>query len=397
MKLLVVSSSFPMRLGDGLSPFIWEYCLHLKKRGWDITVIVPHHKGLEREDIWDGIRIKRFKYLPQRLEDMAYSGGIIPGVKEKPWKIIKVPFFMYSMYKQTLTSIVSGDFDIVNFHWLFPACFWVGRFVRRSGFPIVLTGHGTDVHLALKKPFSIFAAAGLRRSAGLTLNSQYMKGLLGEFDLPGRTEIIPMGVDTEKFHPGSRKPSQSNKIMFLGRLIEQKGVDVLIDAFSSVLKAVPEAELEIIGYGPERDALVRKIRESRMQDSVSLCDRVSYDELPERYGGARVLVLPSLIPEGLGMTAVEAAACGIPTVTFGLGGTSELVVDGETGLVVEQGKESLAESLISILTDDDLADRLGENARRKVAGQYSWDVLSTKFDRLFREIVRDRAKANGTS
>ncbi len=392
MKLLVVSSSFPMKLGDGLSPFIWEYCVHLKKRGWDITAIVPHHSGLEREDIWNGIIIKRFKYLPQRLEDMAYSGGIMPGVKEKPWKITKVPFFIYSMYKETLTSIDRGDFDLVNFHWLFPACFWLDQLSRRSGVPVVLTAHGTDVRLAIKKLFSIFAAAGLRKSAALTLNSKYMKGLLEEFDLPGRTEIIPMGVDTEKFHPGSHKPSRSRKIIFLGRLIKQKGIEILIDSFSSVIREVPEAELEIIGYGPEKDALVKKIKEFRMEDSVSLRDRVSYDELPERYGSARVLALPSLIPEGLGMTAVEAGACGVPTVTFGLGGTSELVVHGETGLVVDQSRESLADGLISILTDNDLADRLGENARRKVAEQYSWDVISEKFDKLFREIIEERPK-----
>ena len=397
MKLLVVSSSFPMRLGDGLSPFIWEYCLHLKKHGWDITVLVPHHRDLEKEDIWNGIRIKRFKYFPRRLEDLAYSGGIIPGVKQKPWKIIKVPFFIYSMYKETLASIDKGDFDLVNFHWLFPTCFWLDQLSRKSGVPVVLTAHGTDVRLAIKKPFSIFAAAGLRKSAGLTLNSEYMKGLLKEFDLPGKTEIIPMGVDTKRFNPGSHRPSRSRKIIFLGRLIKQKGIEILIDSFSSVIRELPEAELEIIGCGPQKDTLVRRIREFRMEDSISLCDRVSYDELPERYGGARALALPSLIPEGLGMTAVEAGACGIPTVTFGLGGTSELVVDGETGLVVDQSSESLADGLIRILTDDDLVDRLGENARKKVAEQYSWDVISEKFDKLFREIVGERTQVNGIS
>jgi len=381
-----------MKLGDGLSPFIWEYCVHLKKRGWDVTVIVPHHRGLEREDIWNGIIIKRFKYLPQRLEDLAYSGGIMPGIKEKPWKTIKVPFFIYSMYKEALAFLNRDDFDLVNFHWLFPVCFWLGRFSRRSGVPVVLTAHGTDVHLALKKPFSMFADKGLKKSAALTLNSRYMKDLLKEFDLPERTEIIPMGVDTEKFHPGSHKPSGSRKIIFLGRLIKQKGIEILLDAFSSALRKAPEAELEIIGYGPEKDDLARKVKQLRIEGSVSLCDRVSYAELPERYGGARALALPSLIPEGLGMTAVEAGACGVPTVTFGLGGTSETVVDGETGLVVDQSRESLADGLIRILTDDDLAGRLGENARKKVVEQYSWDVISKKFDKLFRQIIEEPAE-----
>ncbi len=389
MKLLVVSSSFPMKVGDGLSPFIWEYCVHLKKRGWDITAVVPHHKGLEREEVWNDIKIIRFKYLPQRLEDMAYSGGIIPGFKKKPWKIIKVPFFIYSMYKETLRSLNRDDFDLVNFHWLFPACFWLGLFNWKSGVPIVLTAHGTDVRWALKKLFSMFANNGLRKSAALTLNSGYMKDLLKEFDLPAKTEIIPMGVDTKKFHPESHKPSRSKKIIFLGRLIEQKGIYVLLDAFSSVLRKVPKAKLEIIGYGPEEDGLIRKVKELAMENSVRFCGRVRYDELPERYRSARALALPSLIPEGFGISAAEACACGIPTVTFGLGGTAELVVHEDTGLVVEKSRDALAEGLIRILTDDDLADRLGENARKKVTEQYSWDILSEKFDKLFRDIIEE--------
>lgn len=391
MNLLVVSSSFPMEIGDGLSPFIWEYCVHLKKRGWNITVVVPHHRGLEREEVWNDVKIRRFKYLPQRLEDMAYSGGIMPGIKKKPWKIVKVPFFIYSMYKETLTVLNREDFDLVNFHWLFPACFWLGRFSRKSSVPIVLTAHGTDIHLALKKPFSVFAGVGLKKSAALTLNSRYMKGLLKEFNLPAKTEIIPMGVDHEIFHPGSHKPSRSKKIVFLGRLIEQKGIVVLLDAFSSVLRKVPEAELEIIGYGLEKDRLKRKVIELRMENSISINDRVRYDELPEKYRSARALALPSMIPEGLGMSAVEAGACGIPTVTFGLGGTKELVLHEDTGLVIDQSTEALAEGLIKILTDDDLVDRLGENARKKVTGQYSWDVISEKFDGLFREIIKEPA------
>jgi glycosyltransferase involved in cell wall biosynthesis len=87
------------------------------------------------------------------------------------------------------------------------------------------------------------------------------------------------------------------------------------------------------------------------------------------------------------MTAVEAGACGIPTVTFGLGGTSELVLHEDTGLVVDQNSEALARGLISTLTDNDLVDRLGGNARKKVAERYSWNVISERFDKLFREII----------
>ena len=79
MKILVETTRFPLTPGDSLSPFLWEFCLRLKKRGWDVTVIVPHHKGVKEKEVWEGIKINRFRYLPERLETFAYSGGLLPG------------------------------------------------------------------------------------------------------------------------------------------------------------------------------------------------------------------------------------------------------------------------------------------------------------------------------
>jgi glycosyltransferase involved in cell wall biosynthesis len=387
MKILVVSTSFPMRMGDALSPFVWEYCAGLKDRGWDITVLVPHHTGLQREENWNGIRIRRFKYLPERFENLAYSGGLLPGIRAAPWKGLKIPFYIYSMYSETLAAIAEESFDLVNFHWLFPACFWFGRFRKRTKIPAVFTGHGTDIRLAARPVFRFFADRSLVRSSALTLNSEYMKGILNRNLLPGRVEIIPMGVDTGKFRPTGNVPSESKKIIYIGRLISQKGVEILLDAFIAIREKIPDARLEIIGYGPEKSNLASRIEAAGMRDVVSLCDPVGYDMLPDKYRSARALALPSIKPEGFGITSVEAAACGVPTVTFGLGGTKESVRHLQTGIVVENSMKALSEGLTRILTDDALADRLGESARISARERYSWTVISEKFDKLFREVI----------
>ncbi len=385
--ILIVTTSFPLKPGDGLSPFVWEYCRHIRDKGWRVRVLAPHHRGLKKSEEWDGINISRFQYLPERFEDMAYSGGLIPGLKKKPWKIFKMPFYIYSAYSSALRIASRENIEIVNFHWLFPAGFWVSRFVKKTGMPVVFTGHGTDIHLAMKFPFSFFARRALKRSAAVTVNSVYIKSLLDKDHLPEKVEIIPMGVDTSLFFPGQDKPSAYNKVIFVGRLIRQKGINLLIDAFAALRKEFPDAILEIIGYGPEKEYIRTFIRERNLGGCVILTPPVNHAELAEKYRNSRLLAMPSLVPEGFGMTAAEAAACGRPTITFGLGGTSELVIHDRTGIVTEQNASALADGFKRLFENGDLADELGAAARRRIEENFSWGIISGRFDSLFKSIT----------
>jgi len=164
---------------------------------------------------------------------------------------------------------------------------------------------------------------------------------------------------------------------------------LLLEAFRQLKQSFPEAKLEIIGYGPEKNSLLEKINLSDLSGSVQMLDALGHELLVEKYQFARVLALPSLIGEGFGMTPAEAASCGIPTITFGLGGTSELVVNEETGLIVKQDAQSFAEGLIRLFSDADLTDALGRKARYRIEKNYNWDVISDKFNRLFQKIVQN--------
>jgi phosphatidylinositol alpha-1,6-mannosyltransferase len=170
-------------------------------------------------------------------------------------------------------------------------------------------------------------------------------------------------------------------------LISQKGIDILINAFIRAQNEIPNARLKIIGYGPEETSIRDIIALNNIRDKVEFIKSVPHSNLAEQYRGARVLVLPSVIPEGFGMTPVEAGACGVPTLTFGLGGTSEIVVDCETGIISEIGVDNLAIQLIRIMSDDDLADSMGIAAHNRVLENFSWTVIGEKFDMLFKDIV----------
>jgi glycosyltransferase involved in cell wall biosynthesis len=393
-KILIVSTSFPKSRGDGLSPFIWEFCLNLSSLDWDVTVLVPHHKGLPDSENWDGIAIRRFRYLPERFEDVGYSGGIMPNIKSKPWKVLKLPFYIFAMYREALRLTIDDNFDIVNFHWLFPASFWMGQFSRSSGVPVVMTGHGTDILMASKGIFKKIADRALPKAAVVTVNSEFMKSRLAENKLPAKTEAIFLGVDSEKFKPGNSMPSQSKTVLYVGRLIKQKGIDLLIDAFIELKKQFPDARLRIIGYGAEKENIQNIIKANNIDQSVTFTDMLPHDSLPEIYRQARVLVLPSVLPEGLGLTPAEAGLCGVPCITFGLGGTSEIVVNNKTGLIVGQSKTELADSLIRLFNDNSLTDELGHNAGMHLENLLSWPIIVSRYDTLFRSILGSRHDQN---
>ena len=216
--------------------------------------------------------------------------------------------------------------------------------------------------------------------------SRFSARLLGA--PPERTRVIYGGVDPRRFAPGPGPGAGREGVLFVGRLTPHKGVDCLI-------RALPEgASLRVAGGGghdprpPERDypALLRRLAQGR---EVDFLGPVPDGELPELYRGAAVLALPSLertcygrevpVSELLGLVALEAMASGTPVVASRTGGLAEVVVDGETGFLVEPGDvEALRDRLARVLSDRSLAARLGANARDLVLERFTWRACAAR-------------------
>jgi glycosyltransferase involved in cell wall biosynthesis len=197
---------------------------------------------------------------------------------------------------------------------------------------------------------------------------------------PERTRVIYGGADPERFAPDPSAPREG--VLFVGRLTPHKGVDRLLSALP------PGAALRVAGSTghdprpPERDypGLLRKLASGRQ---VEFLGAVPDQALPELHRSAAVLALPSVdrtcygrpvaVPELLGLAAVEAMASGTPVVASRVGGLAEVVVDGETGFLVEPGDvEALRDRLARVLSDRRLAARLGDNARQLVLERFTW-------------------------
>jgi glycosyltransferase involved in cell wall biosynthesis len=215
--------------------------------------------------------------------------------------------------------------------------------------------------------------------------------------------LIPPGVDTLVFTPGplATGAPEGQEILYVGRLDRSsplKGIGVLLDAFAQVAPSLPETRLVFVGGGDaEPDHHSRAAR-------LGVADRVVFRgvlrdaELVDAYRRAAVVVLPSLTEaESFGMPLLEAMSCGRPVVGSRVGGIPSLVTDGDDGLLVPPGdSRSLANALVEILQDPELAARLGANGRRRASG-YDWSEQMKRTLELFRAVLATGGSAEVAS
>lgn len=206
-------------------------------------------------------------------------------------------------------------------------------------------------------------------------------------------ERLPARVDLERFSPEAETRQirehlglgDSDKmVLSFGRLARRKGAHRLIEAWPDIVTAVPEARLVIAGTGPRAGHLKQLARTNNVP--VVFPGRISDAMAPALYASASVFAFPvvdrwfGLEGEGLGIVLVEAQASGVPCVTGRSGGTSEAVIDGVTGFVVDAGdRRSLAERVTLLLEDDGLARRMGQEGRRHVTANFSDRTLPDAF------------------
>lgn len=200
---------------------------------------------------------------------------------------------------------------------------------------------------------------------------------------PDRVVAVPNGVDPF-FTPGGTRTSHPS-ILAVGRLAPVKRFELVVDAAIEAKRQVPGLELTIVGDGPQRDELERRIAAAGAVDWISLPGRVERTRLVERYRAAWLVVSGSLA-EGWGLSLTEGAACGTPAVATDINGHRSSVVDGVTGLLVPP--ERLGRTIAEVLLDDALRTRLAEAALARAA-TLTWDASALGLTRcLHAEVVR---------
>ena len=252
----------------------------------------------------------------------------------------------HSLARRARRAAREGDFDIVVGHYLYPTAGMARSAARIAGAKLVLVVHGTDARSVMRR--DPYAAASRRALATadlvVTVSDALAAQLRASPGLPegARTVTIHMGIDEATFAPdGSARTalgvaSDERVVLFVGNLVEVKGLDVLQEAFSTLVRAGSADRLVIVGGGVLRDTLVAWAdSDPVVAGRVTLTGRLSAAEVARWMAAADVFVLPSR-HEGLGLVLLEAMACGTPCVASAVGGVPE-VLDVSTGVLVAPG------------------------------------------------------------
>ena len=365
MNICLLTSSFPRTPQDPAGIFIYHLARWLAKKDIHVSVVAPHDKGCPFFEIRDNIRIYRFPYFfPFRLQKLCYGAGMMKNIQTQRPVLAQIPFFFLT--ELLCAAVISKKIkaDIIHAHWSIPQGITGVLSKQLLNIPCITSVHGSDV-FALNQPFlKPINRWALRKSDICIANSRATKNAVEI--LSGRNDValIPMGVDTDLFDKtgnletaGSDKAEKDHIILFAGRLIKVKGVDVLIRSMPKILAHIPESKLLIVGNGPQLKTLMALSKQMGVSNQVVFKRRVAPEELKKYYNLADVFVLPSIIrdtgeTEGLGMVLLEAMACGVPVIGTDVGGIGDSIVHEETGLLITAGAaDAIADNVIRLFKD----------------------------------------------
>jgi len=391
-KVLFITSTFPRSENEALAKWIGELAVKLKKTGTNVSVFAPSSNGLNSHT-YHGVIVNRFRYAPKALEILTQDEGAVFKIKRNPLIIFLVPLFFFFGFIKLAKLLRKEHFDIIHVHWPFPMGLFgiLAKSINKG--KLILTFYGVEFVLTGKVPFgNLILKLIIKFADKVTAISTYAKSLVRkEYNVP--VSVIPytssFSIDSiiDKSKRGD-KEKKVKTVLFVGRLIERKGVKYLISAMPKVLDKI-NARLEIVGSGPLSEELKRLIVKLRLEKNVNLRGRVDDQALADLYRKCDVFVLPSIKDkwgdtEGLGVVLLEAMGFKKPVIASEIGGITDIVKHGQTGLLVKQKNvEGLADAIVKILQDNKLSLTLAENGLSYLKNNFSWKETIRKTKELY--------------
>lgn len=385
---LLIPSFFPVLGGAEIGAL--ELARRLTARGHTLSVATPQlDPAWPRHETVDGVELHR--YPVPALGGRERTASILVG---SLWELGR-------LWRRLAL-------DLVNQHYLLPTGiagqWWAGRL----GIPTVTTLIGMDVydpHYRPGWPWRALMRRAIRRTQAVTCISSFVRDVV-QRDYPLAAgvpcSVVPYGVDVKTFHGAADAQAARRRfglgaderlVLTVQRLYPRKGLGTFLDAAALIARKVPTTRFVVVGDGPERSALARRVAELGLTPRVVFTGAVPNAELPALYAAADVFAFHTL-HEGLGIVLLEALAAGCPIVTTAAGGTLDIVRPEETGLLVPPGDApAFAEAVVRVLGDRSLAETLRLRARRAAEREFDWDAVAARYLDVFETACRRRPPA----
>ena len=406
MKVLVIGSVYPRFQEDAEVPWLRTSIAHLKKAGAEIQVLAPAYKGLKSHDI-DGTHVNRFRYAFANWEILTHEEGAPSKMASKPWlQLLAIPYIINGFF-QCIRICRKWHPDVIHAHWPFPHAYIALGAAKLFKIPLVLNFHGAELLLIRKKkwvkPLLKFA---IGQAQAIFANSSFTAGKIKALrnvdvewspygtTLETRTDeaLQTRNENNASCHPErnvveSKDPvtiiphavNGKLKILFVGRHIERKGICYLIEAAKYLPK--DKFEIRIVGVGDLTEQLKAQAAAVKEGAEIIFTGKLSPEDLANEYRTANVFTLPAIVDhkgdtEGLGVVLIEAMELGLPIVASNVGGIPDVVVDGESGILVpEKDPVALADAFKRLEVDPTLIQKLLAGARKRIDECFTWDGI----------------------
>jgi glycosyltransferase involved in cell wall biosynthesis len=377
-----------------ITPWLVQTIHGLRERGVWADVLAPAYRGLG-DQVVEGVRVHRFRYAPRGWETLTHDQTAPDRIRERPLFTALVPGYLLAGSVAAARLARPGGYALAHAFWPLPHAVLGLAASRAGGIPLVSTFFGVELTWALGGLPGGRAVLKqlIRRSTAVTAISTYTAGLIRRIDPEADPVIIPFGAAVEaKSAIAVKEGGDPFRVVFVGRLVERKGVHILLEALAR-LSGGPEVELDVVGDGPERGCL------SALADRLGISHRVRFHgfvaavTLQRQLESADCLVLPAVPDrkgdvEGLGVVLLEAMSFGKPVIASGAGGITDIVEHMRTGLLVEPGDPvQLAGAIDLYRRDATLRRTLGQAGRAWVEERFSWVSILDRLVALYERVA----------
>ncbi|MCX5667248.1 MAG: glycosyltransferase family 4 protein [Candidatus Omnitrophica bacterium] len=379
-KILFLTIDFPP-MGGGMARHSHDIGIALRRMGADYTVIAPGSAGVSERDDGEGITVYRLK----GVADTRIFDNYLKSV--------------FAFFFRGLRHCLSGGVGLIIVNTWSIAGVAAFLIKKITGVPYVVFAHGLDVYAPRTSPKALrLMKLVLKNASVVAANSGFTKTLVEKIEPRAKALVIHPAADPGRFAPDiPRKPKVCEGvkvILTVGRLVGCKNHETVIRAMPEVVRIYPDTVYLIIGEGPEEKALEDLALALGLEDKAVFLSGVKDSELAAYYHSCDIFVLASKeisgqgLVEGFGIVFLEAGLCAKPVIGGRSGGIPDAVLDGVTGILVDPMDEgAIASAIIRLLSDRELAKKMGENGKRRVESEFNLDAFGKKLENVFIRIL----------
>jgi glycosyltransferase involved in cell wall biosynthesis len=374
MKILQTPVRFYPFTG-GVENYVYYLSRELVNSGNQVKVVCANEPDIESKQRVEGIEVERLPYMGKIANTNITTG--LPG------------------------ALSDGDYDIIHTHIPTPwSADWSAFYSNSKKKPLVVTYHNDIIGQGLASLVArIYNSVGLNyvlKTAAKIIITQpgYLQSSSYLAKYRDKIEVIPNGVDVEKFQPIQASDNEDKSTIFFLSVLDEfhkyKGLDYLLEALKIVKNNVPDVKLIVGGKGVLLDHHQEMAASLGLKDNVEFAGFIPDEEIADYYSQASVFVLPSIssLQEGFGIVALEALACQTPVVTTDIVGVAQDLKQIKGGIVIPpRDTHKLADAITQILSDAEMQKEMGQRGRKLVEEKYTWKGVASSMEKVYKEIL----------